>query len=92
MFNGVVVTLGIAYVGAWCGTMVGAVVAWTDDHPRWGVTWALVWLVLTVVPITAFVTSAQHEQHGSCKYEHLVGKGYVCDEYYPLPQVTEPRA
>lgn len=28
--------------------------------------------------------------HGSCKYEHWMGKAYVCDEYYPLPIKETP--
>jgi hypothetical protein len=91
MFNALVVTLVIVYAAAWCGVLVGAVSAWAESERGWGIGLALAWLVLTVAPITAFVTNAQHEQHGSCKYEHLVGKGSVCDEYYPLPQVTQSR-
>lgn len=45
-------------------------------------------VILIIIPVTLFVDYENHlAQHGSCKSEHWAGKSYVCDEYYPLPQV-----
>jgi hypothetical protein len=47
--------------------------------------------LMFTIPLTLFFDAINNEPvHGSCKYEHYAGKGYVCDEYYPLPQVENP--